>query len=264
MIEVAISLAIIGFALVAIIGVLPYGMNTQRDNREETVINQDATMLIEAIRNGAYGNDDLTNYVYAITNYWQAFDNQGLPNGGVNTAGYTYLAASYNGTLNSCNLTNGARIIGLLSTPEFIADGLSTNYPAVSSPYFAANIFGAMPMFSNHIIAYVRSISGVAAEKPPQDNPIVQGGAFTYRLYSVNSPMPVETNTYNSSRFAQKLSASQRELRLQFSWPVQPNGAIGGNRQNYRVTIAGQVMPTNYFNYGQWLYFYQPQSFQAQ
>ena len=66
MIEVAISLAIIGFALVAIIGVLPYGMNTQRDNREETVINQDATLLIEAIRNGAYGNDDLTNYVYAI------------------------------------------------------------------------------------------------------------------------------------------------------------------------------------------------------
>ena len=46
MIEIAICLAIIGFALVAIIGVLPLGMNTQRDNREETIINQDATVLL--------------------------------------------------------------------------------------------------------------------------------------------------------------------------------------------------------------------------
>ena len=73
MIEIAICLAIIGFALVAIIGVLPLGMNTQRDNREETIINQDATVLLEAIRNGARGSDDLTNYVYAITNYWTLY-----------------------------------------------------------------------------------------------------------------------------------------------------------------------------------------------
>ena len=53
MVEIAICLAVIGFALVAIIGVLPMGMNTQRDNREETIINQDATVFIEAIRNGA-------------------------------------------------------------------------------------------------------------------------------------------------------------------------------------------------------------------
>src|SRR5665647_1612048 len=50
MVEIAICLAIIGFALVAIIGVLPLGMNTQRDNREETIINQDATVLLEAVR----------------------------------------------------------------------------------------------------------------------------------------------------------------------------------------------------------------------
>ena len=42
MVEIAICLAIIGIALVSIIGVLPIGMNTQRDNREETIINQDA------------------------------------------------------------------------------------------------------------------------------------------------------------------------------------------------------------------------------
>ena len=47
MVEIAICLAVIGIALVSIIGVLPIGMNTQRDNREETIINQDATVFME-------------------------------------------------------------------------------------------------------------------------------------------------------------------------------------------------------------------------
>src|SRR6185369_11296057 len=71
LIEIAISLAIIAFALVAIIGVLPIGLNVQRDNREETIINHDATMIMDAMRSGARGFDDLTNYVIAITNYWE-------------------------------------------------------------------------------------------------------------------------------------------------------------------------------------------------
>ena len=55
MIEIALCLAIIGFALVSILLVLPSGMNTQRETREETIINQDASMLLEAIRNGSRG-----------------------------------------------------------------------------------------------------------------------------------------------------------------------------------------------------------------
>ena len=73
MIEIAICLAIIGIALVAIVGVLPLGMSVQRENREGTIINQDATVLLEAVRTGARGMDDLTNYVYAVTNYWTLF-----------------------------------------------------------------------------------------------------------------------------------------------------------------------------------------------
>ena len=77
MIEIALCLAIIGFALVAIIGVLPLGMNAQRDNREATVINQDATVLLEAVRSAARGADYLTNNVYAITNYWAFYNTNG-------------------------------------------------------------------------------------------------------------------------------------------------------------------------------------------
>src|SRR5580658_7427194 len=75
MIEIAMSLAIIGFALVAIIGVLPQGMDVQKDNRRETIVNQDANYLLQAIRGGAGTNgfNDLTNYIIGITNYWAIF-----------------------------------------------------------------------------------------------------------------------------------------------------------------------------------------------
>ena len=35
MVEIALSLAVIGFALVAVIGILPIGMNVQKENRQE-------------------------------------------------------------------------------------------------------------------------------------------------------------------------------------------------------------------------------------
>jgi type II secretory pathway pseudopilin PulG len=293
MIEIAICLAIIGFALVAIIGVLPLGMNTQRDNREETIINQDATVLLEAIRSAARGADDLTNSVFAITNYVTTFNNSGQPVNVNNpdVYGYTFTAASINGTANSYNITNAYRIIGLLSTPEY-TDGVRP-IPNV--------IFGG---YSNHVVAYVRAISGLAAEKPPQDNQIMREDALTYRLYCVNAPMPVDTNLFylypgwqpqvypigtkvfyrwnywqasaatvatdepglsavwvKNPNYAFELAANQRELRLSFLWPVLPNGKIGNGRQSFRATIAGQLMPTN--NFGQTLYFYQSQSFRT-
>jgi type II secretory pathway pseudopilin PulG len=53
MVEVALSLAIVAFAMVAIIGVMPAGLNVQKENREDTIISQDAALLLEAIRGGA-------------------------------------------------------------------------------------------------------------------------------------------------------------------------------------------------------------------
>jgi type II secretory pathway pseudopilin PulG len=249
MIEIAICLAIIGFALVAIIGVLPYGMNTQRDNREETVINQDATVLLETIRSGALGADTLTNNVYAITNNWGYYNVNGTVTYG--TDGFTITAASFNGTPNNYySLTNGANIIGRLSTPEFT--------DTIGNPI--SDIFG-VNYTSNHVVAYVRSISGLAAEKPPQNNSIMVNDTFTYRVYCVNAPMAVDTNTFNpsGSAFATQLAGNLRELRLTFLWPQLPNGNLGNGRQTFRATVAGQLMPTNYN--GQPLYVYQSQSF---
>jgi type II secretory pathway pseudopilin PulG len=257
MVEIAISLAIIGIALVAIIGVLPIGMRTQRDNREETIINQDATVFIEAIRNGARGLDDLTNYVYAITNSWTLYNADGsVDHSGVN--GYTYTAASAYGTpVPFMALTNGANIVGLLSTPEFTTNS-SGNFLPIST-LFSNN------GYSNHVVAYVRSLSGPAVEKPPQDNLIIQADAFAYRILCVNAPVARDTNALALSLpygiYDKQLAASLRELRLTFLWPQLPNGSLGAGRQTFRTMVAGQMTQMLTITNGQWLYFYQPQSF---
>ena len=275
MMEIAICLAIIGFALVAIIGVLPLGMNTQRDNREQTIINQDASVLINDIRSGVRGGYDLTNYVYAITNYWTLYSANGTPLGRSDFNGYTlqgaYVsAAQYNpsspnngGPYSAIPLTNNAAILSLLSTPEFIAR--AANFPSVPNLPFAYWNYGSVTVcFSNHIVAYVHSISGLAAQKPPQNNPIMEGSTFSYRLYCVNTPVAVDTNFFNlkkAAAFTKQLAANQQELRMTFLWPQHPNGTLGGNRHTFRVTIAGQLQWVTNYHYGLSYYFYQPQTF---
>jgi prepilin-type N-terminal cleavage/methylation domain-containing protein len=299
MIEIALCLAIIGFALVSILLVLPSGMNTQRDTRQETIIDQDASELLEAIRGGARGYDDLTNYVYAITNYVTYYSGAGMPQGPLHKWGYTYAGASYDGSsVPSMALTNGLRIIGILSTPEY-GDTVS-NRPIPSL------MFGGI---SNHVVAYVRSFSGLAADKPPQDNQIMQSDSFRYRLLVVNAPGAMDTNLFqpvwqsanygaNSRVFSPfvwpwdywqagrnmaaseapggtnfwgrlpsysfELARNQHELRLLFEWPELPNGNVGAFRQNFRTVIAGSLVQTNYNYYFPGirdLYFYESQSF---
>ena len=66
MVEIAIALGVIAFALIAIIGILPAGLQTSRDNREETIINQDARLLVEAIKSGGRDvSSDLGSFVVA-------------------------------------------------------------------------------------------------------------------------------------------------------------------------------------------------------
>jgi prepilin-type N-terminal cleavage/methylation domain-containing protein len=293
-IEVAICLAIIGIALVGIIAVLPRGLNTQRDTREETIIGEDANLLLELISNGSHSTngpsapDDLTNYVYAVSNYW--YSTAGAGNFGV--SGYTYSncpvsAAPLAPPYLPVPINSGSNILSLLSTPEFT----DTNGAPIPSL-----IEGGV---SNHVVAYVRAMSGLAAEKPPQTNDIMQGDAFSYRILCVNSPMPMDlppvwqAQTYNlgatvyyqmkqwvatnstlatdfpgsspsswarNSYFADQLAIGQREVRLRFLWPQLPNGNLGGSFQSFRTTVGGQLATNISFN-GQLLYFYQPQSF---
>ena len=271
MMEIAISLAIIGIALVAIIGVLPIGMNVQQDNRQQTVIGQDASVFMEAIRNGTLGLDDLTNYVYAVTNNWVKYNADGTVQVASNNfytyqkygigTGYYPEQGSPSGTPSGAPLTNGANIIGLLSTPEYTdinGNPLSTLFNQVG--------------YSNHVVAYVYSISGSAAEKPPQDNQLMLADSFGYRMFCVNAPIGVNTNDYNTgnnpSLYERQLANNLHELRLTFLWPQKPNGSVGSGHQTYRTLVAGSLSrqpPLGLLNSSIWyntnFYYYQSQWF---
>lgn len=263
MIEVALCLAIIGFALVSILLVLPLGMNHQRETRERTMVSQDATMLLEAIKSGTRGMDDLTNYVYAITNFFQNYSSLGRP-GKLHKAGYTFNAGSIDGAVNaSMNISNGLRIIGLMSTPEYTANPSGVDLYFGGAPLRSP--FG-WEYTSNRVYVYVRSLSGLAAEKPPQNNAILRGNSFSYRIICVNAPEPADTNVMwnGKSAFENQLGGNVRQFRLLFQWPLLPNQSVPSihNNLTFRSDVAGALVSTNdYFGNGMQLYFCQSQSF---
>jgi hypothetical protein len=59
MAEVVLALAVVAFGLVAVLGVLPIGLNTNRDNRDETIIKHDVEFWMNAIRGGRLSMDAL-------------------------------------------------------------------------------------------------------------------------------------------------------------------------------------------------------------
>lgn len=214
MIEIAISLAIIGFALVAIVGVLPAGLNVQKENREETILNQDGPFLLEAIRSGAQGYDDLTNYVQSISiasepggisNYY-AF-NRGDP-------GY---------------FTNGARIIALLSTPKY--SGTFTNRVTAHIKAFSGGVteksgsdLAFAYQLTSEIVPYTFiPISDVA------NSGITNGGAVV---------SPENLARVERAYVANELAVNLHEVRLFLQWPLLPDGRTGTSRQTYRSLIA--------------------------
>jgi type II secretory pathway pseudopilin PulG len=277
MIEIAIAIGVIGFALVAIIGILPAGMNVQKDNREDTLISQDAPYFLDAIRNGAVvSNGVLAAYYSAqgldfLTNYVQSIKFNYVVNGTNDPAK----------TITSNSFGSGAVIIGLLSTPQ-------NNY---ASPGFSSNYFD--------ITATVRALSGPATEQQTGANTgISTSMAFTYQMEVMITPFnsfaPFTTNftasyldsnqvVINSNRWlaatplfalpsgfilppsqylasgAGALQYNLFDVRLRFSWPVLQNGNVGPGRQTYRTLIAEPLAFTTIGPTNCW--FFQPQTY---
>jgi hypothetical protein len=238
MVEIAISIAVVGIALVAIIGILPSGFDVQTRNRQNTLINQEGSFWVEAIRSGAQGLDYLTNYVdlVAVNN----FDARGSNVPPPRVFGY-----GKNGFL------DGRDIIGLLTQPPF--------YPKANVSY----------RYYPRVLAYVRSLTGSAGEKTPKND-----FAFSYRLsgelalyqpfglgltnpaVQTNFTAPNITAAERQTR-AQRYEVAQRalamqnntyELRLALEWPVYTVGQerrVGNNRKTFRTLISGAILSTN-------------------
>jgi type II secretory pathway pseudopilin PulG len=274
LVEIALALAIIGFAVVAIIGVLPFGLNVQRENREETIIVQEANFLLDAIRTGARGLDDLTNYVESITNYVSVFQVTRTATNlvdGPNIFAHTYRGAWINGNPAPDRvITNGVRIIGLLSTPRLILA-----YGKDSEGRLLPTLTG---FTSNYVVAYVRALNGPAVDKAPQTNAIVRDIAFKYRVIPeivpfgnwhpewVDFTMPGLSQEEIDARakawlVAQHKQANLHEVRLLFRWPVTTRGTVANSRQVFRTAAGGALAPASHRGMPLWLM--QPSTYKA-
>jgi hypothetical protein len=262
MVEIAISIGVIGFALVAIIGILPAGMNVQKDNGEDTTISQDAPFFIESIRNGGTNAAFNPNLIGAVpwkaqsaldflTNYVESITITSVLNGVTNTSYYTNAPGAEN------YLANGRIILGLLSTPEFYANEGVTNtvtarVRALSGP--AVEQGGA-----NSITAFRYLMS---VELAPFSSFALDSTNFTAYYPSFPSGS-IYTNDWivrsNRWREAQYMPINLFELRLRFSWPVLPNGTGGPSHQSYRTLIAGHWLQVTNAGLANPLILFQPQ-----
>jgi len=250
MIEIALCLGVIAIALVAIIGVLPTGVRVQKDNREDTIINQEGQLLLEAIRSGSQGLDYLTNFFELIT----------ISNSLNQAVVYThpdYQFAVTPPAVFGGYLTNGQRIIGLLTTYK---------YPPLSDPQ--------NPPPTNYVSAVVQAISGSAAEK--SESVRSNGMAFAYRVISEVVPLhvhPQETTNFTANglapvemlarsnlwRIARNEAANSYELRLTLQGPVIWKGKtydVLGTRKTFRTLISGSILVSPASDY-----FVQPSTF---
>jgi len=243
MVEIALSIAVVAFALVAIIGVLPTGLDVQKRNRDDTIINQETQYWLEAIRSGSKGLDELTNYVDAIF---------------VSHRDYTrgdYLKQPFQTGL---GYTNGHGIIGLLTRPKYL---WLTNI----SSWSTSHVFEAQ--------AYVRALAGPAVEKPDPRHPDTNEFAFSYRLTTQLTPVSTlpsyftnitDTQTLNELSKQQRLDRTNQYIRSQLlapnfyelsvtvEWPLYltPKSVrVGNNRKTLRTMVAGTLFEDRLTNH---------------
>jgi type II secretory pathway pseudopilin PulG len=213
MIEIALCIAIVGFALVAIIGVLPTGLTVPTENKDETIINQDGLFLLEAIRSGSRGLDDLTNHVEQIfVRRHAAFP-----------PFRTYHVKN--------DRLSAEQIIGLLSTQKVVFD--NSNRPV-----------------TNLVTAHVRSLTGNASESSPRMDDFAF--RYLLRMEVVpffNLPQEaVGSLSTNELARAYNLAQNLREIRLVVEWPLVQRGndwTVGRNRKTFRTMVSGDIERTN-------------------
>jgi type II secretory pathway pseudopilin PulG len=200
MVEIAICLAVIAFGIVAIIGVLPSGLQAQRDNREDTIVNQDGAYLLAAIKSGSKTND-LADYVQSLTLL------EIVPPGSTNEVPRT---------INPATLTS-RRIMGLLSTP--VGAGLrrvEARVRSLSGPAIEKGPGNETIALDYQLWVQVSPVTSV--------DPLAAFGGG---------------NTNDLAELGNRLQQTLYEIRLIFRWPVLPDGRVGGNRRVFRTLFSG-------------------------
>lgn len=235
MVELALCIAIISIAMVAIMGILPAGMGVQKQNREDSIISQEASHWMESIRNGSLLFDDATNYVDFVQVGQQRFNSPVIQ---TNIFPGIYLnTAAANAVPSTMRLSYPELILGLLSLPKY------DSFPDDQA---------AKPVtVTNTVFAVVRALTGALNEKVlPQvvnEKPVESQLSFAFRYLLRVEIVPVaELPIDRSNAGLRQWNARQRSLydvRLTFEWPViGTDFAIrtGGNSRTFRAQVAAQ------------------------
>jgi hypothetical protein len=193
--------------------VLPTAMRVQQGNRGDTLIDQDGSYFLEAIRRGAQGLDELTQHVYEV-NFIEA---DPMGNIKTNPLGPLFPPPTY----------PSSRIVGALSTP-----------------------YGVSPDNDGFFIirteAKVHALSGSAVEKDPQSaitfDYLLTSEVNTYSSFDQDSAFgPALTNEVVS--IGKQLHNSLHEVRLTFRWPYSSTlGLTGNNKKVFRALVSGSLV----------------------
>ncbi len=237
MVELALCIAVVAIAMVAIIGVLPAGLNVQQQNREDTIIDQDATMLMDALRNGAIRFDDLTNYVdYIVVERARVNAVRGTGTG-VNG----FVGQWFNGTLGNVpnpkrKLTTSQEIMGLLSLPKYDF-AFETDTPS----------------YTNRVTAQFRAFSGALNDKvlPQRVDDIPPAGQlnFAFRYLVTVEIVPVVSRPFDASDpagLAQQgvMGGNLYDVLLTYRWPVvgeEIPARAGSSLKTFRTQVAARL-----------------------
>ncbi|MBM3847169.1 MAG: type II secretion system protein [Verrucomicrobia bacterium] len=230
LLEIAVSLAVIGFAIVAVLGVLPSGLNIQRDTRERTIVTQDAAYIIEAIRRGSM--DTLS----AQTNLVNRVDDMHI------ITIFQNLQTTDSYRVNRDWFPNDGEFIKRLAEP--------------------IRSYGPLSQISVRVL--MRSLTGSAAEQGGN----ADYDRIMFKYYLTAEVVPVtsvdESVVYDSAALdplersyrdgqMRSMTNNLSELRLKISWPAglatKPTGEPAWKRDSttksmeFRTLLSGALVP---------------------
>lgn len=241
MVEIALAIGILGIALVAIVGVLPVGLNVQKENREDTLIEQEGDYFMEALVNSqdfgrdsvlATGQRRLTNVVDRINARYIDLTS------GTVTSDFTYDRD------NTAGLVAGwtpRTVIGLLSRPYWTLDTWHTQRVETRA-VVRASVGSAMeqtPLFEDFAFHYEMLV-----RIHPYSSPYELGGDPSLRDQMVSlGPFGLRELARQES-----LMNNLYEVTLEIRWPVtgahDGGGAysVGNNKRVFRRYVSGSLV----------------------
>jgi len=209
MIEVAISIAIVAFALVAIIGVLPTGLSVQRENRQDTIITHDANFFLEAMLSGS------------------------------NSASFAILATNMD--FMDVYISNNPTPTRLSPpTPSFTNGEISAD--------LIVSYLSMPSQGGNSAVGRFRSFSSSLSDRAAGTNGLPFTYLVTSEIVPVSDYTATLTNDTYYTNYARYLTQNLFEVRLQFRWPVIGDGTtytLGNGRLTVRRLVGGTLDNTN-------------------